>query len=333
MAREWLNLANEQKDGRVKGNVNHIGPWTHRCSHHQPNMGNVAKVQTGDSGPLMGLEGNFGWESRACWIAEQGRVLVGADASGIQLRALAHYMDDPDYIKEVCEGDVHIANMKAAELQQRDTAKTFIYAWLLGAGDEKIGMIVDVKLEEYKDIFQEAKQFGRYNHFRNENTNMVWYVYDRLIHQNREADEKTTAIILKGYLTKKKFLDNLPALRRFREEDIKTTAQQGYMIGLDGRKIWVPSEHLAMGAYLQGFEAVVMKWAMKIYQEKLRSQGVPFWQVDFVHDEYQVETLPEYGNIVGQTIVDSIKEAGEILGSRCPLDGEYKIGKSWAETH
>jgi DNA polymerase-1 len=79
---------------------------------------------------------------RAAWIAEDGYKIVGVDAEGLELRLLAHYMNDPAYIKEVVDGDVHTANQHAAGLSTRDEAKTFIYAFLYGAGDAKIGTIV-----------------------------------------------------------------------------------------------------------------------------------------------------------------------------------------------
>jgi DNA polymerase I-like protein with 3'-5' exonuclease and polymerase domains len=55
---------------------------------------------------------------------------------------LAHYMDDEGYTNEVTEGDIHTANQKAAGLKSRDQAKTFIYAFIYGAGDAKIGSVV-----------------------------------------------------------------------------------------------------------------------------------------------------------------------------------------------
>jgi len=341
-AKEWLSLSKDDEEGRVHGRVNHVGPWTHRSSHFEPNMANISKVKHGSDGPLKGLAGNFGWDSRHCWIAREGWSLVGCDASGIQLRALAHYMDDPMYIKEVTTGDVHVANQKAALIKDRDTAKTFIYAWLLGAGDEKIGQIVGVTEEEYDSLFERAKATYKWNWFRhnkgrrekrNKYDNLLFWATDKLRSEGRRADRETTAVILKGHFTKKMFLENTPALKVFKEEVIPDAAKAGYMESLDGRKIWVPNAHYAMGAYLQGFEAVIMKWAMILYQDKLREQNIPFVQCAFVHDEFQIETPTEYAEEVGKTVVWSIKEAGNILNSKCPLDGEYKVGTSWAETH
>ena len=72
-----------------------------------------------------------------------GYSLVGSDLSGLELRCLAHFLNDGgEYAKEVIDGDVHTANMAAAGLATRDQAKTFIYALLYGAGNAKIGSIV-----------------------------------------------------------------------------------------------------------------------------------------------------------------------------------------------
>jgi DNA polymerase I-like protein with 3'-5' exonuclease and polymerase domains len=69
-------------------------------------------------------------------------VLLGIDASGLEIRMLAHYMNDKDYTNEILNGDIHTANQKLARLESRDTAKTFIYALMYGAGDEKLGSVV-----------------------------------------------------------------------------------------------------------------------------------------------------------------------------------------------
>ncbi len=128
----WLKLVG--KDGRMHGQVDTMGTVTSRCSHMRPNMGQVPACDK-----------PFGSECRALFLPNEGHVLVGADASGIQLRALAHYLsrwDDGKYVGLVTTGDVHTANQQAAGIPTRDMAKTFIYAWLLGAGDAKVGKIV-----------------------------------------------------------------------------------------------------------------------------------------------------------------------------------------------
>jgi DNA polymerase I-like protein with 3'-5' exonuclease and polymerase domains len=86
----------------------------------------------------------YGKECRELWTVSNPEThqLVGTDASGLELRCLAHYMNDAKFTNEVLTGDVHTANMKAAGLSNRDQAKTFIYAFLYGAGPAKIGSVV-----------------------------------------------------------------------------------------------------------------------------------------------------------------------------------------------
>jgi hypothetical protein len=84
----------------------------------------------------------YGQEMRELFTNSSGRTLVGHDASGLELRMLAHYMDDPDYIEAILHGDIHTFNQRKAGLPNRDSAKTFIYAFLYGAGHEKLGSIV-----------------------------------------------------------------------------------------------------------------------------------------------------------------------------------------------
>ena len=128
----WVKAINPQTE-RVHGNVITIGAVTNRMSHNSPNMAQVPAVYS-----------PYGKECRECWTVEDvnNYRLVGVDASGLELRCLAHYIDDPKYTKEILEGDVHTANQRMAGLETRDQAKTFIYAFLYGAGANKIGSVV-----------------------------------------------------------------------------------------------------------------------------------------------------------------------------------------------
>jgi DNA polymerase I-like protein with 3'-5' exonuclease and polymerase domains len=94
----------------------------------------------------------YGEECRACWIVDEGYKLIGIDASQLELRMLAHYMDDKEYINEIINGDIHSTNQKLAGLESRDQAKTFIYALIYGAGDPKIGGIVKGNRAEGKRL-------------------------------------------------------------------------------------------------------------------------------------------------------------------------------------
>jgi DNA polymerase I-like protein with 3'-5' exonuclease and polymerase domains len=125
----WIDAI--KTDGRVHGQVITNGAVTGRMTHHSPNMAQV---------PNSGSP--YGPECRELWTVEKGYKLVGIDASGLELRMLAHYMRDDAYTNEVISGDIHTANQKAAGLETRNQAKTFIYAFLYGAGAAKIGSVV-----------------------------------------------------------------------------------------------------------------------------------------------------------------------------------------------
>jgi len=126
----WIDAVNEE-DGRVHGSVICTGAITGRMAHRNPNMAQVPAVYS-----------PYGKECRSCWTVPKGYKLVGIDASGLELRLLAHYMADEDYVNEIINGDIHTANQQFAGLKSRDEAKTFIYALIYGAGDEKIGSII-----------------------------------------------------------------------------------------------------------------------------------------------------------------------------------------------
>jgi len=139
----WLKV---EKSGRIYGSVNHNGAVTGRCTHRGPNMAQV---------PACGSP--YGKECRSLFVAPKGRVLVGVDAAGLELRCLAHYMakyDDGAFAKELLEGDIHTANQKAAGLPTRNDAKSFIYAFLYGAGPAKLGKIVGGGYAEGKELQQ-----------------------------------------------------------------------------------------------------------------------------------------------------------------------------------
>ena len=222
-------------------------------------------------------------ECRSCWTVREGYKLVGIDASGLELRMLAHYMDDKEYTNEVTEGDIHTANQKAAGLKSRDQAKTFIYAFIYGAGDAKIGSVVG----------------------------------------GNQRD---------GAKLRKSFLDNNPSLKLLRER-VSKAAKRGYLKGLDGRKIYVRSEHAALNSLLQGGGAIAMKRALLMLQNLIKLNSLDARFVANIHDEWQMEVREDVADFVGELAVGCIEKAGEYYKLRCPLTGEYKIGDNWSETH
>ena len=135
----WFDVVKE--DGRVHGRVITNGAVTGRMTHLSPNMAQVPNSSS-----------EYGVECRELWMVNEGNKLVGIDASGLELRMLAHYMKDARYTNEILNGDIHTANQKAAGLESRNTAKTFIYAFLYGAGAAKIGSIVGGSADEGRKL-------------------------------------------------------------------------------------------------------------------------------------------------------------------------------------
>ena len=127
--KSWLEKADDS--GRVHGFVNTNGTITGRMTHREPNL---AQVPSSTS--------PYGKDCRSCWIVPPGFKLVGIDAASLELRMLAHYMNDKEFTNEVLTGDIHTANQKLAGLKSRTQAKTFIYAFIYGAGDAKLGTVV-----------------------------------------------------------------------------------------------------------------------------------------------------------------------------------------------
>lgn len=266
----WVEAV--ENDGRVHGYVNPIGAQTNRMSHSSPNLAQVPASYS-----------PYGKECRQCWTVPKGYKLVGCDAAGLELRMLASYMNDEAYTNEVINGDIHTANQIAAGLPDRSQAKVFIYGFLYGAGDAKIGEIVGGTAKEGKRL-------------------------------------------------KKKFLDAIPALKRLREQVIKA-AGRGYIKGLDRRKVWIKEDYSALNYLLQSAGAIVMKKALVILDQQAKERNLDYKFVGNIHDEFQTEVAEEHADEFGKLAVNAIIEAGVQLNMKCPLDGEYKIGTDWSETH
>ena len=280
----WLDALGT--DNRVHGSCFSVGAVTHRMSHNSPNMANIPSINSA-----------YGEVCRSCFTVSNPdtHLLLGCDASGIQLRILSHYMNDPEYTHEVVNGDIHSKNLEAMGIDKgvwnderrqwsnRDIAKTFIYAWLLGAGDEKVGLIT-----------------------------------------GGDASD--------GRRVKETFLSSLPALSKLKQQAARA-ARLGYMVGLDGRHIEIKSEHFALSCYLQGGEAVIMKYAMVLWHSWIKKKKLDAKQVAVVHDEFQIEVRKEHADEVGELVKQSIIEAVERLNLNVPLDAEYRTGINWAETH
>ena len=272
LLKSWIQEC--QEDDRVRGRVMTLRTVTGRMAHNSPNMAQVPATYS-----------PYGKECRELWTISNPdtHVLMGTDASGLELRCLAHYMEDPKFTREVLTGDVHTANQKMAGLETRDQAKTFIYAFLYGAGPAKIGSVVGAG----------AKQ---------------------------------------GNILIQRFLKNMPSLNRLRSS-VQEASEKGTIIGLDGRRLQIRAVHSSLNTLIQGAGAIVCKQWLVHMDERIRAKGIDAKLVASVHDEYQFEVSKKDTTIFGQITKDAMKDTEETLDVKCPLDCEYKVGNTWAETH
>ena len=269
--KSWIKELDETT-GRVHGYVNPNGAVTSRMTHSHPNMAQIPS----SSSP-------YGEECRSCWTVPENYRLVGIDASSLELRMLAHYLNDEDYTNEILNGDIHTANQRLARIESRSQAKTFIYALLYGAGDAKLGSVVGGSRTVGKGLRQ-------------------------------------------------RFFDNLPSFKHL-TDSVQREAKSGFIKALDGRRLTVRSEHAALNTLLQGAGAIVMKKALILLDQKITNHGYDAKFVANIHDEWQIECHVDDAVHVGELGVYAIKEAGCILNLNCPLDGAYKVGDNWSETH
>lgn len=296
----WLKKVRTDT-GRIHGSVITNGAVTGRMTHSKPNL---AQVPAGYS--------PYGHECRELFIVPPNKVLVGADAAALELRVLAGYMarlDGGSYVRTVLNGnmdegtDIHSVNAKALGLDPyriyfegesgRDIAKTWFYAFLYGAGDAKLGFIL--------------------------------------------SKTKGAEAIKRGKASRTKFMRNLPALASLIKKIKEAVKERGFLKGLDGRVLHIRSQHSAPNTLFQSAGAVLMKKALVILDKHLQGLGfVPGINYEFVanvHDEWQIEADTDKGETIGKAAVEAIKKAGEHYDFRCPLDGEFKLGRNWSETH
>jgi len=266
----WLELS---KESRVHGFVISNGAITGRMTHRNPNV-----AQTPSSTKP------YGKECRECWRVPENYKLVGIDASGLELRVLAHYMKNKEYINEVVNGDIHTTNQSLARLGSRSQAKTFIYALIYGAGDSKIGSVVGGSTKE-------------------------------------------------GAALRSRFIRNLPSLGNLTSAVERAAQTRKYVKALDGRVIHIRKVYSALNTLLQGGGAVIMKTALVLLYNKIKELNLDAKFVANIHDEWQIEVREDQAETVGKLGVEAIQDTATLLNLNCPLDGEYKIGDNWSETH
>lgn len=225
----------------------------------------------------------FGTEFRGLFKAAPGRVLAGYDAKGLELRMLAHFINNKKYTEIVAYGDPHEFTQRETGLPSRDDAKTLIYALVYGARDTKIGSIVGGGSRE-------------------------------------------------GAAIRKRLFKAIPGFERLTQR-VEAAAQKGYLIGLDGRKLFVRDGKSPLNTLLQGNGAICMKKIMVTIDEIAKPNELDGFKVLDMHDESQWEINPEYQLFFKELVDEAFVECTQHFKLKCPLAADVKFGQTWAETH
>ena len=254
---------------------------------------NMAQVPAGYS--------PYGHECRSLFHAPDGWDLIGIDAKALELRCLAGYLaiwDDGEYSAMVTnpEVDIHIYNQKMFGVETRDIAKRLLYGVLYGAGALKAGTIID-------------------------------------------PNEKDEVVLRKlGSTAINSFMDGVPALRKLKQLIDETIGLRGYLIGLDRRTLHCRSAFKGLNVLLQASGAAIMKQVVitthnNIEQNLGLVHGKDWEQLLFVHDEIQVACDPRHTELIKEQALAAFPQAQQFFGFRCPIEGDAKVGCTWADTH
>jgi len=297
----WLKMVGV--DGCIHGRYNPMGTNTGRAAHYSPNLGQVPKV----SAP-------YGKECRSLFTVPQGWKLVGADLAGAQLRCFAHmiaFYDKGAYADVILSGDIHWYHGKIICGLPMDLEY-----------DKTDPKHVQIREKSKTTIY--AFLFGA----QPPKIGSIWYPS-----QPRSVWVKEGSVIMRRLETK------VQGLGKIRDQIAKALKSRKHLKGLDGRLIPVRSEHSALNAVIQNYEAVLCKtWLVSAY-DRLIASGLKWgWEGDFVfcgwiHDELQVACREDKVTLVSGIVTGAARDAGIPYGFRVRLDSDASVGDNWAQTH
>lgn len=288
---EWLGQL--RSDSRIHGKYWHIGAWTHRMSHSSPNSANIASPFPKEpTNAVERVKYDYDYKLRELWSVDEGW-LVGADADGIQLRILAHYLKSDEYIHAIVSGkkeagtDIHNVNRRALSLEHltRDDAKTFIYAHVLGAGLAKTARILRCSTGSARVAV---------NNFQSQ----------------LGLDVLRNGLIARD--ARRGYFDGLDGRKVICNSDHLMLA--GYL--QNGEAVVMKHANLL--------------WRKELDADLINYKQVNFvhdeWQT-------QVYGTKEEAEHVLEVQKKSIETIGKELGVLCPLAGSGTVGRNWYETH
>ena len=240
----------------------------------------------------------YGLECREMWVVPQDKVMVGVDLSGIELRCMSHYLQDAGWQHELLNGDVHWKNAQSFGLVPEGTVK-------------------DDNNPEHKKA-------------RNLSKTLVYAA------SYGAGAVKIGSIVgansSKGKKLLDNFINNTPGLAALKKK-ISKFMSKGHLPGLDGRRVWIRSEHAALNTLLQSAGAIIAKQWLVEANKKYKEHSLDVRLLAVVHDEVVLECNPEQAELVKDLTIQAALDAGVSLGFRCPVGAEGRIGKNWRDVH
>jgi DNA polymerase I-like protein with 3'-5' exonuclease and polymerase domains len=240
----------------------------------------------------------YGLECREMWVVPKDKVMVGVDLSGIELRCMSHYLQDAGWQDELLNGDVHWKN-----------AQSF--------GLVPVGTVKDDNNPDHKKA-------------RNLSKTLVYAA------SYGAGAAKIGSIVgsnsTKGRKLLDNFINNTPGLVSLKKK-ISKFMSKGHLPGLDGRRVWIRSEHAALNTLLQSAGAIIAKQWIIEANNKYKEHSLNVRLLAVVHDEVVLECAPEQAELVKQLTIQAAHDAGVSLGFRCPVGAEGRIGKNWRDVH
>ena len=243
----------------------------------------------------------YGHECRSLFYAPDDWNLIGIDAKALELRCLAGYLalwDNGEYASMVVnpEVDIHSYNQEQFGVATRDISKRLLYGMLYGCGAIKAGTIIDP--DEKSEVV--LKQLG------------------------------STAI--------NSFMKGVPALKKLKQQLEETIGTRGYLIGLDRRTLHCRSAFKALNVLLQSSGAILMKQVVVFTQDNIEQNlglvhGKDWEQLLMVHDEIQIACKPQHTEAIREQAMKAFPQAQEFFGFRCLIQGDSRVGSTWADTH
>lgn len=316
-----------KEDGRIHGSLLQSGAVTGRMIYFAPNY-NIPRVDR-----------PYGKEFRSLFRVPDGKVMIGCDADGLEARTLGGYLkkfDNGEFIKAVLEGDktkgtdIHSMNMYAYKIEKlceesRDCAKQLLYASIYGARNPKLGLILltyGVNFEEYvPDFIRSLAGIKKWAQSK-----------------GLDYSDKTLECLVAGKYCRESYGEKMPALPALIKDVTSVWKANGFLKGLDGRKLFPRSEHAVFNTLNQSAGSVIMKKALQMADNELQLELKAGRDYEFVinqHDEWQLEVTddPKIIEYVMKVLPESIKKAGEFFNFPCPMGGSAKVGKDWSECH